>query len=414
MSRRRVVVTGIGVISPLGLSAASTWDALLAGTTCAAPVTRFDTSKHSTKFACEVTAFDGSNYFSKLELRRLDLFTQFMLKASSEAFEDAGLDMSREDPTRAGCILGTGIGGLWEFEATKDVAAARGVDRVSPFFIPKMICNAISGQAAIRHNLQGTSYATVSACASGSHALTAALRAIQYGEADIMLTGGSEGATTELGLGGFCAMKALSTRNDDPARASRPFDRERDGFVMGEGAAALILEEYEHAKARGAKIYAEMLGYGSTNDAYHITAPREDADGSTRAIKLALNDAGLNPEQVDYVNAHGTSTPLNDKTETLALHHAFGDHAAKLQISSTKSMVGHLLGASGALEAVVTVLTLQNQQLHPTINLENPDPECDLDYVPNEARDGRVRAAISNSLGFGGHNTCLAFGRLDR
>ena len=412
MSRRRVVITGMGAVSPLGLTLDATWDGLLHGKSGAGPVTRFDTTKHSTKFACSVVDFRPEDHFSKLELRRIDLFTQHMLIAADEAFADSGLDMGREDPTRAGCVLGTGIGGILEFERAKDVATARGVDRISPFFIPKMMGNAMAGQAAIRFNLQGTSFATMSACASSSHALGMALRSIQWGESDIMMTGGSEAATSELGLAGFCSMKALSTRNDDPTRASRPFDRERDGFVMGEGAACLIFEELEHAVARGAKIYAEVLGYGSTDDAHHITAPREDADGSARAINLALQDAGVTPESVDYVNAHGTSTELNDKCETLALKLAFGDHAKALQISSTKSMVGHLLGASGALELAAATLTVQRGHIHPTINYEYPDPDCDLDYVPNEAREHRVNVAISNSLGFGGHNTSLVVGTL--
>jgi 3-oxoacyl-[acyl-carrier-protein] synthase II len=322
--------------------------------------------------------------------------------------------MDREDPTRAGCILGTGIGGIHELEGSKDTATAKGFDRVSPFFIPKMMGNAMAGQVAIRLNLQGTSFVTVSACASSSHAIGMALRSIQWGESDIVVTGGSEAATSELGLAGFCSMKALSTRNDDPQRASRPFDRDRDGFVMGEGAAVLVLEELEHAKARGATIHAEVLGYGSTDDAHHITAPREDADGSTRAIRIALQDAGVDLADVDYVNAHGTSTELNDKAETLALKNVFGDRAYRIPVSSSKSMVGHLLGASGALELVASTMTIQSGHIHPTINQENPDPDCDLDYVPNTAREARVRVAISNSLGFGGHNTSLVVGALDR
>lgn len=412
MSRRRVVITGLGAVSPLGLTMESTWDGLLHGKSGAGPVTRFDTTKHTTKFACSVVDFRPEDHFSKLELRRIDLFTQHMLIAADDAYRDCGLDMGAEDPTRAGCILGTGIGGILEFERAKDIATARGVDRISPFFIPKMMGNAMAGQAAIRFNLQGTSFATMSACASSSHAIGMALRAIQWGEADIMMTGGSEAATSELGLAGFCSMKALSTRNDDPQRASRPFDKDRDGFVMGEGAACLVFEEYERAVARGAKIYAEVLGYGSTDDAHHITAPREDADGSARAIKLALEDGQIAPDSVDYVNAHGTSTELNDKSETLALKIAFGDHAQKLQISSTKSMVGHLLGASGALELAAAALTVSRGHIHPTINYETPDPDCDLDYVPNEAREHPVSVAISNSLGFGGHNTCLAIGKV--
>lgn len=412
--RRRVVITGLGAVTPLGLDMQSTWDSLLAGKSCAAPITSFDVSQHSTRFACQVRGFRPEEHFSKLELRRFDQFVQFNLVAAAEAFRHSGLALDREDPTRAGCILGTGIGGIFEFEATHELVAEKGVARISPFFIPKIICNSASGQAAIRFNLQGTNFETVSACASSSHAMGMALRAIQWDEADVMLTGGAEGATSKLGLGGFCAMKALSTRNDDPARASRPFDRERDGFVMGEGAACLIFEELEHARRRGAKIFAEVLGFGSTDDAHHITAPREDADGSSRAIRQALTDAGVDVDAVQYVNAHGTSTQLNDKIETLALKKVFGDRARRLQISSTKSMLGHLLGASGAVELAATALSIDGGRIHPTINYENPDPECDLDYVPNEAREARVKVAISNSLGFGGHNTCLVVGALDR
>ncbi len=407
MSRRRVVITGMGAISPLGLDLASTWDKLLEGVSGAGPVTRFDASKHTTQFACEVKDFDALAYFTKLELRRFDLFAQYQLIAADEAMRDSGIDMGSEDPTRAGCIMGSGIGGIFEFEQTKEVAMEKGIHRVSPFFIPKLISNSAAGHVAIRHNLQATSFATVSACASASHAIGMALRSIQWGESDVMLTGGAEAATSYLGLAGFCAMKALSTRNDDPLRASRPFDRERDGFVMGEGAAVLVLEELEHARARGAKIYAEVRGYGSTDDAHHITAPREDGDGPARAMTLALQDAECDPGEVDYVNAHGTSTELNDKTETLAIKRVFGEHAQRLQISSTKSMVGHLLGASGAIELAASALTIQRGVISPTINYEFPDPDCDLDYVPNAARESAVKVAISNSLGFGGHNTCL-------
>lgn len=323
----------------------------------------------------------------------------------------SGLQMDHEDRTRSGCILGTGIGGIHEIEATKVVQLERGADRISPFFVPKMMSNAVAGQAALRFGLQGTCYVTVSACASSSHAIGQALRAIQYDEADIMLTGGSEAATTELGLGGFCALKAVSGRNDEPKRASRPFDKNRDGFVMGEGGAAIVLEELEHARRRGATILCELLGYGSTDDAYHITAPNENADGPQRAMVMALKDGGIRPDQVAYVNAHGTSTQLNDKIETLAIKRTFGDHAKKLAVSSTKSMTGHLLGASGAIELAATTLMMQHSRVHPTINYETPDPDCDLDYVPNVARELRVDFAISNSLGFGGHNTCLLLGR---
>ncbi|MBK8098443.1 MAG: beta-ketoacyl-ACP synthase II [Planctomycetes bacterium] len=411
MTRRRVVITGMGAISSLGLDLPTTWHNLLSGESGAGPITRFDTGKHTCKFACEVWNWETERYFPKTESKRLEKFTQYFLVASDEAMKHSGLDMTRVDRPRAGCILGTGIGGIHEIEASKVLQIERGADRISPFFIPKIMANAMAGQAAIRYGMQGTCYVTSSACASASHAIGMALRTIQWGEADVMLTGGSEAATTELGLGGFCALKAVSTRNDDPKRASRPFDRERDGFVMGEGAAALVLEELEHARRRGATIYAEVLGYGSTDDANHITAPAEDGDGPMRAMLQALQDGGVAKDRVTYVNAHGTSTPLNDKIETLALKKAFGDHARRLAISSTKSMVGHLLGASGALELVVSALSVQQGRVHPTINYSTPDPDCDLDYVPNTAREMAVPYAISNSLGFGGHNTCLLLGR---
>lgn len=398
-------------MSPVGLDTETTWHNLLSGQSGARTLTRFDTSKHTCKFACDVWDFEPEKFFSRQEVRRLDKYTQYLLVASDEAMKGAGLDLDKEDRTRFGCILGTGIGGIYEIEASKDLYRERGADRISPFFVPKMMANAMAGQAAIRYGLEGTCFATSSACASSSHAIGMALRAIQWNEADIMLTGGSEAATTELGLAGFCSLKAVSTRNDAPDKASRPFDRDRDGFVMGEGATALVLEELEHAKARGAEILAELAGFGSTDDAYHITAPAEGGGGPSRAIRQALQDGGINPDSVVYVNAHGTSTPLNDKIETVALKKVFGEHARKLAISSTKSMVGHLLGASGAIELLAAVLSVQRGQVHPTINYETPDPDCDLDYVPNQAREMAVPVAISNSLGFGGHNTCLAVKR---
>lgn len=399
-------------MSSLGIGLEANWSALLEGRSGAGPITRFDASKHTCKFACDVWDWDTNRFFPKAESKRLERFTMFFLVAADEAMRNSGLVMDQEDRTRAGCITGTGIGGIDEIEACKALVLERGVDRISPFFIPKIMANAMAGQAAIRFGLQGTCYVTSSACASASHAIGLALRTIQYGEADIMLTGGAEAATTSLGLGGFCALRAVSTRNDDPKRASRPFDRDRDGFVMGEGGAALVLEEYEHAKRRGAPILCEVLGYGSTDDAFHITAPNEDAQGPVRAIEQALRDGGIRPEQVQYVNAHGTSTALNDKIETSAIKRVFGDHAKRLCVSSTKSMVGHLLGASGAFELAATAMSIRMGKIHPTINYENPDPELDLDYVPNVARDLQVQYAISNSLGFGGHNTCLLVGKL--
>ena len=412
MSRRRVVITGVGAVSSLGLDMKSNWAAMLQGTSGAGPITRFNTDKHTCKFACEVWGWETDKHFPKPESKKLEKFTMYYLVAAAEAMAASGLDMGKEERDRAGCITGTGIGGIHEIEASKVLQVERGADRISPFFIPKIMANAMAGQAAIRFGLQGTCYVTSSACASSSHAIGLALRTIQYGEADIVLTGGSEAATTELGLGGFCSLRAVSTRNDAPQKASRPFDRDRDGFVMGEGAAALVLEEYEHAKRRGAPILCELLGYGSTDDAHHITAPNEDADGPSRAMRQALRDGGLAAEKVQYVNAHGTSTHLNDKIETAAIKRVFGEHARRLSVSSTKSMVGHLLGASGAIELAACAMSIRDGKVHPTINYETPDPDCDLDYVPNVARELRVDYALSNSLGFGGHNTSLLVGRV--
>jgi 3-oxoacyl-[acyl-carrier-protein] synthase II len=412
MTRRRVVITGVGAVSSLGLDMATNWDQMLRGASGAGPITRFDTSKHTCKFACEVWNWQTEKFFPKSESKRLEKFTMYYLVAADEAMKAAGIDMSKMARDRAGCITGTGIGGIDEIEASKVQQIERGADRISPFFIPKIMANAMAGQAAIRFGLMGTCYVTSSACASSSHAIGLAMRTIQWGEADMMLTGGSEAATTELGLGGFCALKAVSNRNDDPKRASRPFDKDRDGFVMGEGAAAMVLEEYEHAKRRGANILCEVKGYGSTDDAFHITAPNEDADGPSRAMQQALRDGAVNPEQVQYINAHGTSTFLNDKIETAAIKRVFGAHSKKLAVSSTKSMVGHLLGASGAIELAACAMSIRHGQVHPTINYTTPDPDCDLDYVPNVARDLRVDHCLSNSLGFGGHNTSLLLGRI--
>jgi 3-oxoacyl-[acyl-carrier-protein] synthase II len=413
MTRRRVVITGMGAVSPIGLDLPSTWAALLRGDSGAAPITHFDASQHSTRFSCAVKDFDPLAYFDKTAARRMDPYCQYQIVSADEAMKNSGIDMSKEDPTRGGVIFGTGIGGIREIESQQLVMLERGPRRVSPFFIPKLMSNAGAGQASIRFGMQGTSFATGSACASSSNAIGTAMRVIQYGEAEIMVTGGSESATTGLALAGFCSMKAVSKRNDEPERASRPFDLDRDGFVMGDGAATIVLEELEHAKARGANIIAELVGYGSTDDSFHITAPAEDAMGPVRAIQQALDDGGLNIEEVNYVNAHGTSTSLNDKVESKALRMVFKDHADSLQVSSTKSMTGHLLGASGALELAFSGLVIQAGVLPPTINYETPDPDCDLDYIPNEARDGQVRVAISNSLGFGGHNTCLALRRFE-
>ena len=415
MGKRRVVVTGLGSLTPLGIDLPTTWEGLINGRSAAVPITRFDVSEHPTKFACEVQGhcYEPTNHFSKQEIRRLDVYSQLMLIAGAEAIKDSGTDIEQQDPTRMGCILGTGIGGINELEDTKVVFLEKGPGRVSPFFIPKLMSNAMAGQAAMKFGLQGTCFATASACASSSHAIGQAFRSIKYDECDMVLTGGSETSTTGLALAGFCALKAVSSRNDDPTRASRPFDRDRDGFVMGEGAGALVLEELEYAKARGAEIYAEVVGFGSTDDAFHLTAPRDDGSGATRAIELAIRESGRPVETFDYCNAHGTSTELNDKVETLALKTVLGDQAKAIQVSSTKSMIGHLLGASGAVELVATTMAIRHGVIPPTINYETPDPNCDLDYVPNEAREAKVRAAISNSLGFGGHNACVAIARYE-
>jgi len=412
MSRRRVVVTGLGCVSPLGTGVEVTWEGMLNGRTGIAPIQSFDAADFPTRFAGECRSFSVDDHFPKVESKKLDRFTQFALVAAQAALEDSGILPHKVDPLRIGVILGSGIGGIWEIETQKQTLSERGPGRISPFFVPKMMANAMSGQISIRFNLQGTSYATASACASASHALGLALRSIQYGEADVMVSGGSEAAITPLSIGGFCALKALSRRNDQPEAASRPFDKDRDGFVMGEGSAILLLEELAHARRRGARIYAEFCGFGSTADAFHITAPREDGTGPSGAIDLALRDGEMRPDDIDYVNAHGTSTEYNDVVETIALKRSFGGHARKLAISSTKSMVGHLLGAAGAIGALASVLSIQRGVVHPTINLDHPDERCDLDYVPRTAREMKVRGAICNALGFGGHNVCLAFRRL--
>lgn len=413
MSRRRVVITGIGAVTALGKDARSTWSALLEGRSGVGPITRFDPADYATKFAAEVRDFDPATVLPPHEARKLDPFVLFAMAAAKEALADSGVEVPGADPTRFGCIVGVGIGGLTDIEATHSVILERGPRRVNPFFIPKIMMNAAAGQISIAHGLQGPNYGTASACASSAHALGLAMKAIRWDEADIMVAGGSEATITPLGVGGFNALKALSTRNDAPERASRPFDRDRDGFVMGEGGGALILEEYGHAKRRGARIYAELKGFGMSADAHHITAPAPLGEGAKRSMAMALRDGGVAPEEVQYVNAHGTSTPINDPLETEAVKGAFGEHARRLAISSTKSMLGHLLGASGAVEGLVTALSVAEGVVHATANLENPDPECDLDYVPGAARTMEVRNALSNSLGFGGHNASLLIGRCE-
>jgi 3-oxoacyl-[acyl-carrier-protein] synthase II len=405
--KRRVVITGLGAITPVGHNVKETWDNLLKGVSGFDMITRFDASNFSTKFAAEVKNFNPEEHFDLKESRKLDLYTQFALVASREAVADAGLKDAKLDPDMVGVITGAGIGGILTLEEEIGKYIAQGPRRISPFFIPKMISNIAAAHIAIENCFKGVNFNITSACASANHAIGTAFRTIQYGDADVMISGGTEAAVTPVAVAGFGALRALSTRNDDPKTSSRPFDKERDGFVMSEGAAILVLEELEHAKARGAKIYAEIVGYGASDDAYHITAPLEDGSGSTKCMQMALRDAGLQPQDIQYVNAHGTSTPLNDKGETMSIRNAFGEHAYKLKVNSTKSMVGHMLGAAAGIEAIVCCKTIQTGWIHPTMNLVNPDPECDLDYVPNKAIQMDVNTALSNSLGFGGHNSAI-------
>jgi len=408
---RRVVVTGLGAVTPIGNNVKDFWSNLVAGVSGIDVIKRFDPVAIGLPviIAGEVKNLNPEQFLDSKELKRMSDFVKFAVIAAKEAIQDSGLELDKIDLTKAGVIVGTGIGGLRDIEEQQKVVMEKGVRRVSPFFIPSGISNMASGYISIEFGFKGPNSCVVTACATGTHSIGDAFKIIQRGDADIMIAGGTESAITPLGIAGFANMKALSTRNDEPQKASRPFDAERDGFVMGEGAGILVLEELEHAKKRGAKIYAEVVGYGLTGDAYHITAPCADADGAKRVITMALNDARINPDEVDYINAHGTSTPLNDKIETLAIKEVFKDHAYKLKVSSNKSMIGHLLGAAGAVEAVATVLTIKNGVIPPTINYEHPDPECDLDYVPNKAIEYSVKVAISNSFGFGGTNACLAF-----
>lgn len=410
MSQRRVVVTGLGVVSPLGSAIEPFWTRLLNGESGIRRIQSFNVDDYDSRIAGEVTDFDANAFVSKREQRRMDPFTLFGIAAAKMAVTDSGLDFSAEDPDRVGVVIGSGIGGLHILTQQVRVLEERGPSRFSPFMIPQMIVDIVSGYVAIEYGLRGPNFCITSACATATHCLGESLRIIQSGDADMMVSGGAESSICELGMGGFAAMRALSTRNDDPQGASRPFDADRDGFVIAEGAGVLILEEYEHARQRGAPIYCELAGYGRTCDAHHITAPREDGSGGAKAMTLAVKDAGLTPGDIDYLNAHGTSTPLNDKGETLATKTALGEEQArKMVISSTKSMTGHTLGAAGALESIVCALTLRDQRVHPTINYTTPDPACDLDYVPNEAREQPVRACLNNSLGFGGHNATLCF-----
>ncbi|OAT81272.1 beta-ketoacyl-ACP synthase II [Desulfotomaculum copahuensis] len=410
----RVLVTGLGVVSPLGTGVEPFWANLTAGVSGAGPITRFDATAFSTRFAAEVKDFDPLRYIDKKEARHMDRFTQFALVAANMALADAGLDLEKTDRDRVGVILGSGIGGIETLEEQHKVLLNKGPGRISPFFIPMMIANMGAGQIAIAHRLRGCNVTTTSACASSNNAVGDACRILQRGQADVMITGGSEAPITPMAVAGFCAMKALSTRNDQPQQASRPFDAGRDGFVIGEGAGILILETEAHALARGARIYAEVTGYGTSCDAYHITASDPEGGGAALAMSLALLDAGLSPADIDYINAHGTSTPLGDRSETTAIKHVFGTAAARLAVSSTKSMTGHLLGAAGGVESVACVLAIDRGVIPPTINYEQPDPECDLDYVPNCARVAPVRAALNNSFGFGGHNATLVFKKYER
>ncbi len=408
---RRVVITGMGVVTSLGDSLDRFWSALCAGQSGVAPLTLFDTSEFKVRFGGQVHNWDPVSRFGVKEARHLDRFAQFAMAAAISAVEDSGIDFAKLPPDLCGVMIGSGIGGLNEFETQHSTMMTKGPSRISPFTIPKLMVNAGSGQISIRWGLQGPCSAIATACASATNAIGDALKLIQVGWADVMITGGSEAAITHMGLGGFAAMRALSTRNDDPPRASRPFDRDRDGFILAEGAGVLILEAEEVALKRGARIYAEVLGYGMSADGWHITAPDEEGRGAARSMRRCLADARLNAEDVDYINAHGTSTPLGDMAETIAMKHVFADHARRLQISSTKSQLGHLLGASGGVELIASALAIETGVLPPTINLDHPGEGCDLDYIPNVAREARVNRVMSNSFGFGGHNASLLIGR---
>jgi 3-oxoacyl-[acyl-carrier-protein] synthase II len=406
---RRVVVTGIGLVSPLGVGTETNWQALLRGQSGIGPITRFDASRHTTRIAGEARDFDPLAFIDRKEARKMDRFIQLALAAAQLAVDDCGLPPDRLEGDRTGTYVGSGIGGIGTIEETHKVLVEKGPERVSPFFIIQVVVNEASGQISIRYRAKGPNSATATACSTGTHAIGDSFRIIARGDADIMITGGAEAPITPLSLAGFCNMKALSERNDDPAAASRPFDAKRDGFIMSEGSGIVILEELGHALKRGARIYAEIIGYGMTADAFHVTAPSADGDGAVRVMRRALEDGGVRPDDIQYINAHGTSTPYNDKTESLAIRSVFGDHATKIGVSSTKSMTGHLLGAAGGLEAGITALCLFHQVMTPTINYEFPDPDCNLDYVPNKARPAEIRYALSNSFGFGGTNASLLF-----
>jgi 3-oxoacyl-[acyl-carrier-protein] synthase II len=409
--KRRVVVTGVGLVTPLGVGVENVWQRILRGESGVGPITRFDASQHETKFAAEVREFKPEDYISPKEIKRMDLFIQYALTAAKIAMEDSGLDMGKEDAERVGVIVGTGLGGLPTLEKYHSILLERGPGRISPFFIPMLIANEAPGHIAIQFGIKGPNLCIVTACATGAHSIGDSLRVIQYGDADVMVAGGTEANLTPLTVGGFNAMRALSTRNDAPAKASRPFDKDRDGFVVGEGSGIIIMEELGHAKKRGAKIYAEVAGYGSNGDAYHITAPCPDGEGFIRCMRMAMRDAAVSPGEINYINAHGTSTGLNDQTETIAIKEVFKEKAYTIPVSSTKSMIGHLLGAAGAVEAIFTILAMRDSICPPTINYETPDPDCDLDYVPNSARSHIIDVGLSNSFGFGGTNSTLVFKR---
>lgn len=412
---RRVVVTGMGAVTPIGNDLASYWDGLRNGRSGGATITRFDASDYDTKFACEVKNFDPVQYVDRKLAQRMDLFTQFGMASSVQAIADSGVDMEKVDRDRFGVIFGSGIGGMWAYQKQQQtVFDTGGPHRISPFFIPMIISDICAGYISMRFGLKGPNYATTSACATSNHSIIDAVMYIQRGLADMMVAGGTEAGICPMGVGGFNAMKALSTRNDSPETASRPFDLTRDGFVCGEGSGSLILEDLEHAMNRGARIYAEVAGFGATADAHHITAPAPGGEGAVRAMKMALHTSGMSPKDFDYINVHGTSTPLGDIAETEAIKTTFGDHAYKVAVNSTKSMTGHLLGAAGAVEAIASVLAIHHQIAPPTINLQTPDPQCDLDYIPNTARPMEIRGAMSNGFGFGGHNATIALKRFEQ
>lgn len=412
MSKRRIVVTGLGMVSPVGNTTEESWKNIVAGVSGVAPITAFDASEFPVKISASVKDFDATLYIPKKDLKKMDPFIHFGVAAGIQALDDSGLEVTEENAPRIGVAIGSGIGGLPGIERNRDAFAAGGPRKISPFFVPSSIINMVSGNLSIMRGLQGPNISIVSACTTGAHNIGDAARMIAYGDADVMVCGGAEMATSALGVGGFAAARALSTRNDDPTAASRPWDVDRDGFVLGDGAGVVVLEEYEFAKARGAKIYCELAGYGMSGDAYHMTQPSAGGEGAARCMDNALRDAGLNHAQVGYINAHGTSTPAGDKAETQAIKRSMGDHAAKVAVSSTKSMTGHLLGAAGGVEAIFSILALRDQVLPPTINLENQDPDCDLDFVPNSARECAFEVALSNSFGFGGTNGTLVFKKL--